>query len=320
MSRWSLQVRLIDFNQRDYGTAEWEGGDQDCDHQVGRFLYPVSEKQKSNSGSAGHQAKHVCPTCGARRLDKQLGQEDLHDCAGWATGDFCGECYICHTLQWGSEVWRVLKNDGIFWLNLGDKYNGSGGAGGDYNKGGLKEGQPRYGRLDVPSLKKKELCGIPWRAALALQAAGWYLRRDVVWHKPNAMVEGGARDRPSTDHEYVFILTKKKNYYWDSGAAKESGANGEPRNVRSVWTMPTSQYRGAHYATWPPALVERMVLYSTAPGDLVLDPFMGSGTTGEVAAKLGRRFVGIDLNQHYIDLARQRTASVQMEIVCQEDR
>lgn len=113
---------------RNYNTATFEGGDPACDHQVGRFEYPVSDKQKSNNGSAGHQARGTCPKCGAVRIDKQLGMESLHDCAGWATGNDCGQCYICNLRAWAREVWRVLRRDGLFFCNLGDSYAGSGGA------------------------------------------------------------------------------------------------------------------------------------------------------------------------------------------------
>lgn len=296
---------------RDYGTATWKGGDPACAHQVGRFEYAVSEKQRSNNGSAGHQARGQCPHCGAVRTDAQLGLEPVPDCLGWATGHPCGECYVCHMVQVFREVRRVLRPDGTLWLNLGDSYNGSGGAGGDYQAGGLKEGQPRYPGRRVSGLKPKDLVGIPWRVALALQADGWYLRSDVIWHKPNPMPES-VTDRPTKAHEYFFLLSKSEKYFYDAEAVKEplaestladkrngtgrhtqgkeyskyfdDNAPGETapdlpswymgktfvnpeagRNRRSVWTVPTRPYSGAHFATFPPDLVEVPVLASTSP-------------------------------------------------------
>jgi hypothetical protein len=171
----------------------------------------------------------------------------------------------------------------VFFCNLGDSYNGSGGAGGDYGPGGLKEGQPKYSGRNVSTLKPKDLAGVPWRVALALQADGWYLRRDVIWHKRNPMPES-AGDRPTTAHEYVFLFSKSPRYYWDKEAVKEpaaypnddrgartdsrrlvpgansmNGKTGEYRNIRSVWTLSSSPYRGCHYATFPPKLIEPMI-------------------------------------------------------------
>lgn len=119
--------------------------------------------------------------------DRQLGQEELHDCLGWARGTNCGECYVCKTRAWAGEVHRVLRDDGTFWLNIGDSYNESGGAGGDYNAGGLRDGQPKYGRKSIDTLKERDMIGVPWRVALALQADGWYLRSEIIWRKVNPM-------------------------------------------------------------------------------------------------------------------------------------
>jgi DNA modification methylase len=352
------------YNLRDYGTAQWLGGDINCDHKVGRFETPVSEKQFSNFGSAGHQARDICPKCGAIRVDKQLGMESLHDCLGWATGEFCHQCYVCHTLVWTEEVWRVLRDDGTFWLNLGDSYNGSGGAGGDYNKGGLREGQPKYKGSNVATLKPKDLCGIPWRVALALQSRGWTLRSDIIWNKTNPMPES-AKDRPTKAHEYIFLLTKSSKYYYDNVAIMEEAvwtakrtdnlkrgfakkqdiehpqhhgnnmsgnfitgrtgdghsgpydANGKlraqvvdgvpARNKRTVWTISTLPYKGAHFATFPPALVKPCILAGTKMGDIVLDPFVGSGTTLLVSRLLGRSAIGLDLSYTYLhEQARKR--------------
>jgi DNA modification methylase len=152
----------------------------------------------------------------------QLGLEPLHDCLGWATSDNCGACYVCHMRAVFAEVWRVLRDDGTLWLNLGDSYNGSGGAGGDYNPGGLKAGQPKYPGHRGAGLKVKDLVGIPWRVAFALQADGWYLRSDIIWAKPNPMPES-VTDRPTKAHEYLFLFSKSPKYYYDAHAIRENG-------------------------------------------------------------------------------------------------
>jgi site-specific DNA-methyltransferase (adenine-specific) len=157
-------------------------------------------------------------------------------------------------------------------------------------------------RPDTPEgLKPKDLMGIPWRLAFALQDDGWYLRADIIWHKPNAMPES-VKDRPTRAHEYLFMFTKSEKYIYDRQTILES--NG--RNKRSVWNINTQAYAGAHFATFPPNLVEPCIKASTRPGDFVLDPFFGSGTAGLVAHQLGRKYLGIELHPNYIDLARKR--------------
>jgi len=216
------------WNLRDYGTAEWEGGDPDCDHKVGRFERPVSAKQKSNAGSAGHQARDVCPKCGAKRVDEQLGHEPLHDCLGWATGNECGRCYVGKIVAIFREVWRVLRDDGSVLLNLGDTYARSGGP----RPAGLANtGNNR--RISWPSqrppgsLKAKDLAGIPWRVAFALQADGWWLRQDIIWDKDNPMPEP-VTDRCVKGHEYVFLLAKSEHYYFDHYAIQEPAKGSVP--------------------------------------------------------------------------------------------
>ncbi len=309
------------------------------------------------------------------------------------------------------EVRRVLRPDGCLFLEIGDSYNGSGGAGGDYGEGGIRAGQPRYSGRHLDALKPKDLIGIPWLLAFALRADGWYLRADIIWHRPNPMPES-VTDRPTKSHSYVFLLSKSRRYFYDADAVREAWADercGDPgpagtacnddraaasrrydhattpatagRNLRSVWTIPTAPYAGAHFAVMPPALAKRCIMAGSsekgscpecgapwervvekgpaperkpmdqrgipstedptkgrpslpiyeiqrpAPrttgwrptcdhdaGDpvpcLVLDPFLGSGTTAMVAQDLGRRWLGVELNRDYEALQIERTTQL----------
>jgi len=293
------------FGLRDYGTASWEGGDPECEHRVGRATRGgLTGKQASNTGSFGDEAVKECPHCGAKRVDSQIGLEETPD------------AYVAEMVALFREVWRVLADDGTLWLNIGDSY-----AGNNSGKG----------------LKPKDLIGIPWRVAFAFQADGWYLRSDIIWHKPNPMPES-VTDRPTKSHEYLFLLTKSPRYYYDHEAIKEdavtnigeakirfggskygdsddpkhatkSGNVYEPsgkRNKRDVWTINTKPFKGAHFAVMPEALVEPCVLAGSAEGDTVLDPFTGSGTVAVVANRHGRNFVGTELNAEYAQIAYDR--------------
>lgn len=232
---------------------------------------------------------------------------------GQLGGEATPAAYIDAVVGVMREVRRVLVDDGTLWLNLGDSYNSpasnQNGGGLTLRRGPATLGQVRRGnqergrvtRRPAPDLKPKDLIGIPWRVALALQADGWWLRSDIIWDKPNAMPQS-AVDRPTTSHEYLFLLTKRRRYYYDADSVRTpSGAN-----RRTVWRIPTRPQRGAHFAVFPPALVEPCVLAGSRPGDLVLDPFCGSGTVGAVAQRLGRDFVGVDLNPDYLALAAER--------------
>lgn len=238
------------------------------------------------------------------------------------------ELYVEKMVQVFREVRRVLADDGTLWLNLGDTYNAYKANTGDTNYAGFS-GRPEHKQgLTVKGLKPKDLIGIPWRVAFALQADGWYLRQDIIWHKPNPMPES-VTDRCTKAHEYIFLLSKSPRYYYDAEAVAEGASNringgrlsegrgaqgwkGKTinermeRNRRSVWTVSTQPYPEAHFAVYPPALITPCIQAGTKPGNVVLDPFFGSGTTGEVALRLGRKFVGFEINPEYIALAEKR--------------
>lgn len=203
-----------------------------------------------------------------------------------------------------AEVKRVLTDDGTLWLNIGDGYT-SGNRG--YRAPDKKNpARAMDVRPDTPEgLKPKDLIGIPWRLAFALQDDGWYLRSDIVWHKPNAMPES-VKDRPARSHEFLFMLTKSERYYYDWEAVREQADGGGLRNRRTVWHVNTKPFAGAHFATFPPDLIRPCIQASSAPGDYVLDPFFGSGTVGLVCQDESRQYIGIELNPEYVALAAGR--------------
>ncbi len=208
--------------------------------------------------------------------------------------------YLEALLEVFAQVRRVTRPDGTFWLNVGDSYT----SGGRTWRAPDRKHPVRAMKVRPPTpggLKPKDLIGVPWRLALALQRAGWYLRADLIWHQPNAMPES-VRDRPTIAHEYVFLFSKSEDYQYDRAAFP--GARG--RNLRSVWSIKTRATAEAHFATFPEALVEPPIALTTRPGDVVLDPFAGSGTTGVVALAGGRHFIGIELNPAYLDIAERR--------------
>lgn len=200
-----------------------------------------------------------------------------------------------------AEVHRVLRDDGTLWLNIGDSYTSGGRTWRAPDK--KNPGRAMDTRPPTPDgLKPKDLIGVPWRLAFKLQEAGWYLRTEIIWNKPNAQPES-VMDRPTRSHEYVFLLTKSKRYYYDIDAVR--GPNN--RRQRTVWDIHTQASPGeTNFAVFPPALVEPCVLSSTHPTDIVLDPFFGTGTTGVVAHSIERRFVGVELNPDYVEIARRR--------------
>lgn len=213
--------------------------------------------------------------------------------------------YIEHLVVVFEQVRRVLAQDGTLWLNIGDSYT----SGNREYRAPDKKNPVRAMSYRAPTpagLKPKDLVGIPWRVALALQEAGWYLRSDIIWEKPNCMPES-VRDRPTRAHEYVFLLTKSLKYFYNNEAAR--GPNG--RNRRTVWSIPTEPFSGAHFATFPPRLVENCILPSTEPGDWVIDPFFGAGTVGVVCKEHNRHYVGVDLNPDYVRMAVERIENTQ---------
>jgi DNA modification methylase len=405
---------------RDYGTAEWEGGNKDCDHKEDKGFNkqnlaaladkydPQKNPRNPNAYDTGKDVaipnfKNKCGKCGAVRKDNQLGLEETP------------EEFVENLVQVFREVKRVLRDDGTVWLNLGDSYSGSGkGPSTSLNKEHHNL-ERTHSKIVPDNLKPKDLVGIPWRVAFALQADGWYLRQDIIWHKPNPMPES-VRDRCTKAHEYIFLLSKSPKYYFDDEAIKEDAKRpnekqtfggekakkniikeGDPmfrngseqwgreiitpfkRNKRSVWTVTTKPFKGAHFASFPPDLIEPCVLagcplevcaecnepyvrqieskkvnrdeldvndpryrpntYDGSYKDIngkadagyrstidlglqkqcdcktdktksgtVLDPFGGSGTTAQVALGNSRDAVLCELNDEYIEIAKQRIA------------
>ena len=340
------------YGLRDYGTGEWIGGDPNCPH---RRMSKYSEKtitghaQEELRGNVGDAIyKTVCPLCGAVRVDKQIGLEESP------------EEYIEQMVQVFHEVKRVLKDDGTLWLNIGDSYWGSGSRGFDFTNtytDASKIQQGNKGTTDLHNLpklvgnvgdyKNKDLIGIPWMLAFALRADGWYLRQDIIWHKPNPMPES-VTDRCTKSHEYIFLLAKKPHYYFDYKAIQEPAIwvedtrNGqgrieydgkrattesqdnkaqqsfvkitETRNKRDVWDITTKAVKEAHFATFPEELVKPCILAGCKVGGTVLDPFFGSGTTGRVAEAINREYIGIELNPEYIEISKRRVTDVQMSL------
>jgi site-specific DNA-methyltransferase (adenine-specific) len=208
--------------------------------------------------------------------------------------------YICHLVAVFEQVYRVLTEDGTLWLNIGDSYtSGNRGYRAPDKKNPVRAMSYRAKTPD--GLKPKDLIGIPWRLAFALQKADWYLRSDIIWEKPNCMPES-VKDRPTRAHEYVFLFSKSLKYYYDYESVREPSG----RNRRTIWSIPTDPFPGAHFATFPQKLVEPCILAGSQPDDWVLDPFFGSGTVGVVCEQQHRNYVGIELNPEYVNIAVER--------------
>jgi DNA modification methylase len=332
------------FGLRDYGTATWEGGSADCNHMRDSKVGDSTSTGHKGMDDKGHAVgdaiyKDVCKKCGAVRKDSQIGLEETP------------EDYVQTMVELFREIRRVLRDDGTVWLNIGDSYAGSG-------KGRNSDGSPNVDedskqatskgttegvlqKMKMGSdLKQKDLIGIPWMLAFALRADGWYLRQDIIWSKPNPMPES-VKDRCTKAHEYIFLLSKSKSYYYDYEAIKEE-ATGErwggdtpinmnntkdtdnvfsgltrprkmlydKRNKRSVWTVTPKAFKGAHFATFPPELIEPCILAGCPEGGTVLDPFGGSGTTAGVAYLHDRNSILCELNPEYAEMVERRIEGI----------
>ena len=333
------------YGLRDYGTAKWEGGDVNCEHigakvnplKVGGFTGERLRKENGTENEKYLSYKHKCPDCNAKRIDAQLGLEETP------------EEYIKAMVEVFRCVWDVLEDDGTLWVNIGDSYcnsNGFARASPEYQREGrnnMPANDRKLDKLHATGLKTKDLIGIPWMLAFALRADGWYLRQDIIWSKPNPMPES-VQDRCTKAHEYIFLLSKSHKYLFDHVAIKEP-MKGEPEardknaegyqadyskgdrfskgervfgadgmaNKRSVWTVNTKPYSGAHFAVFPTELIEPCILSGAPVGGIVLDPFMGSGTTAQVAQDLGRQYLGCELNPDYGKLQKKRTAQTSLD-------
>lgn len=226
------------------------------------------------------------------------------------------EQYVANMVEVFRCVRDVLADDGTLWLNIGDSYARTGGTDRKVStsakvgstRNTLEQMSDRTSRAASLGLKDKDLIGIPWMLAFALRADGWWLRQDIIWNKSNPMPES-VTDRCTKAHEYIFLLSKSPRYHMSAGGLKEASADGGKRNRRSVWTIATKPYKGAHFAVFPEALVGPCILAGSRPGDVVLDPFMGSGTTAAVALQHGRQYLGCELNEGYRPLQQQRIES-----------
>jgi site-specific DNA-methyltransferase (cytosine-N4-specific) len=243
-------------------------------------------------------------------IDQQIGAEN------------CLDDYIYNLVSVFREVRRTLTNDGTLWLNIGDSYTSGNRNWRDNDKKNSARGM-NYRPPTPDGLKPKDLIGVPWRIAFALQADGWYLRSDIIWHKPNCQPES-VKDRPTRSHEYIFLFSKSEQYYYDSEAIKEPAqATGQTKNKRTVWFMnalesiwnvSTEPFKGAHFAVFPRSLIQPCILAGSKEGSLVLDPFFGSGTTGEVCLAASRKCVGIELKSEYVVIANKRLENSQLPL------
>lgn len=206
------------------------------------------------------------------------------------------------------EVRRVLTDDGTFWLNIGDSFTSGGRTWRQSDKKNTARGMD-YRPPTPPGLKPKDLIGVPWRLAFKLQDDGWYLRTDIIWHKPNGQPES-VKDRPTRVHEFIFMFSKKEKYFYNIDAVQEPSADGKTRRRRSVWNIHTKGFKGAHFAVFPTELVNVCMQAGSDIGDTVLDPFIGSGTVGVVAEETGRNWIGIELNEEYAEIAKNRLKTV----------
>ena len=318
---------------RDYGTASWEGGsDESCSHLKNEGFLKWSEKSKL-AGTQTQEVyetqrqtyKEVCGKCGAKRVDKQLGLEATFD-------EYINK--LCNIFD---EVKRVLRDDGTCWVNLGDCYIGG------HKGGSIHIKNSKYDNPDIipqfngtpkerqKGMQEKCLVGIPFRFALEMINRGWILRNTIIWHKPNCM-PSSVKDRFTVDFEYIFFFSKKKKYYFEQQIeptkakvieprmfkdfrqvypdGKYKGKQGvrrsKDRNKRTTWRICPKPFKEAHFAVYPEELCETPIKAGCPEGGIVLDPFFGAGTTGVVALKQKKKFIGIELNPEYIEIAEKR--------------
>lgn len=327
------------FGHRDYGTDKWEGGNPMCEHRVTNRPADNKNKKAIIHGVRPGANASVCELCGATRVMTQIGLEQTP------------EQYVARLVAVFHEAQRVLRKDGTLWLNLGDSWASAKSrySSSPQTLSGKSRNEPTS--RNKPDLRHagyadKQLLGIPWRVAFALQDDGWILRSDIIWGKKNPMPES-VKDRVTKAHEYVFMFAKSGRYYFDGDAIREPAAydgrkdtrlkksekytkgvvpgtsaqtmatdgaerwtkddqGNYVRNKRSVWMLTSEPSTHAHYAAFPKKLIEPMILAGCPKDGIVLDPFMGSGTTALVARALGRHYVGIDLNPEYVALAQDR--------------
>jgi DNA modification methylase len=318
------------FGLRDYGTAKWEGGDVDCDH-IEKIQSHSGQRADRDQTSQIFKYKGLCKKCGAVSVDGQIGLEQNP------------QKFIDNLVEVFACVWDILADDGTLWVNLGDSYANNSSQASNNGRAGFGNPREKVVNRIGNGYKQKDLMGMPWRLAFALQDFGWYLRQDIIWHKPNPMPES-VTDRCTKSHEYIFLLTKNQKYYFDHESIKEPattksegirfggnkyGDSDDPKyatksgnvskeyekaNKRDVWSVPVKPYSGAHFAVYPEELIEPCILAGSKTGDIVLDPFFGSGTTGAVAQKLGRKWVGCELNKNYEKLQNERLAQQGLEL------
>jgi site-specific DNA-methyltransferase (adenine-specific)/site-specific DNA-methyltransferase (cytosine-N4-specific) len=282
-----------------------------------RLPYLVDDEALVGSDKDGSTARIIVGDAGAvlRSFPSNIFQCCITSPPYWGLRDYAVPSqigaeteltdYLQHLCTIFEEVRRVLSPDGTLWLNIGDSYTSGNRT---WRAADRKNGARAMGyRPQTPiGLKPKDLIGVPWRVAFALQEAGWYLRSDIVWYKPNCQPES-VRDRPTQAHEYVFLLSKSQDYYYNYDAVREVREDKRGmRNRRTVWQINTAPFPKAHFATFPPELVDPCILAGTRPGDSILDPFFGAGTIGVVARKRCRGFTGIEIKRAYAELAAER--------------
>lgn len=279
-------------------------------------LLPDSTDPESQPPHSSRQSQVVC----GNSIDavKNIEADSIQTCITsppyWGLRDY-GVCeqigaemdfeeYLRNLVAVFRDVRHVLKPNGSLWLNIGDSYTSGGRKWRQADKKNPARGMD-YRPPTPDGLKPKDLIGIPWRLAFALQSDGWYLRSDIVWHKPNGHPES-VKDRPSRSHEYIFLLTKEERYKYHYERVKEPAMNGDTKALRSVWSLNTEAMKEKHFAAFPTRLVSRCMEASSDEGDTVLDPFFGAGTVGVVAQALRRKFIGIELNEEYVQIAQKR--------------